>query len=118
MSGGLSKITSYANTNTTIAGAAGALMCMFWSCLQSGQYDLTESLNGCLAGCVSITPICAFVEPWAAVLVGATGAMVYIGGTLLLEYLHIDDPVSAVPVHAFCGGWGLFLGGFFATKDL
>ena len=84
------------------------------SCLL--RYDLTESLNGCLAGCVSITPICAFIEPWAACIVGASGALVYILGVWCLEVLYIDDPVAAVPVHAFCGAWGVILGGFFATK--
>ncbi|KAF0980265.1 hypothetical protein FDP41_013479 [Naegleria fowleri] len=116
LSGGMSTITAFASANTTIAGAAGAMMCMLWSCLQSGQYDLTESLNGCLAGCVSITPVCAFVEGWAAVLIGASGALVYIASNWLLEALRIDDPVSAVPIHAFCGAWGLITGGLFATQ--
>ena len=37
LSNGMSSVSSYASTNTTIAAACGALMCMFWSCLQSGQ---------------------------------------------------------------------------------
>ncbi|KAL9653773.1 hypothetical protein ABK040_012834 [Willaertia magna] len=117
LSNGLSLISSYASTNTTIAAASGAIMSMFWSCLKSGQYDLTESLNGCLAACVGITPICAFVQPWASVIVGATSALVYFFGVFVLESCYVDDPCVAVPIHAFCGAWGVFLGGLFATKE-
>ena len=33
----------------------------------------------------------------------------------LLEHLRIDDPIGAVPVHAFAGIWGTLSLGFFAT---
>ena len=33
----------------------------------------------------------------------------------LLEYLRIDDPIGAVPVHGFCGIWGTLSLGLFAT---
>ncbi len=35
-------------------------------------------------------------------------------GVELLEYLRIDDPIGAVPVHGFCGIWGTLSLGFFA----
>ena len=35
-------------------------------------------------------------------------------GVELLEYLRIDDPIGAVPVHGFCGIWGTISLGLFA----
>jgi Amt family ammonium transporter len=35
--------------------------------------------------------------------------------TDLLEFLRIDDPIGAVPVHMFCGIWGTLSLGLFAT---
>jgi Amt family ammonium transporter len=32
-----------------------------------------------------------------------------------LEWLRIDDPIGAVPVHGFCGIWGTLSLGFFAS---
>ena len=33
----------------------------------------------------------------------------------LLEYLRIDDPIGAVPVHMVCGIWGTMSLGLFAA---
>ena len=35
-------------------------------------------------------------------------------GVELLEWLRIDDPIGAVPVHGFCGIWGTWSLGLFA----
>ncbi len=35
-------------------------------------------------------------------------------GVELLEYLRIDDPIGAVPVHGICGIWGTLSLGLFA----
>jgi Amt family ammonium transporter len=36
-------------------------------------------------------------------------------GVELLEWLRIDDPIGAVPVHGFCGIWGTLSLGLFAA---
>ena len=36
-------------------------------------------------------------------------------GVDLLEYLRIDDPIGAVPVHGLCGIWGTISLGLFAS---
>ena len=38
-----------------------------------------------------------------------------IWATDALEYLRIDDPIGAVPVHLVCGIWGTLSLGLFAT---
>ena len=40
--------------------------------------------------------------------------MIVVLGVDLLEYLRIDDPIGAVPVHGFCGIWGTLSLGLFA----
>jgi Amt family ammonium transporter len=51
------------------------------------------------------------------VLLGAVaGVLVYLG-VELLEYLRIDDPIGAVPVHGFCGIWGTLSLGLFASGE-
>jgi len=39
-------------------------------------------------------------------------------GVLLLDKLHIDDPVGAVPVHGLNGIWGTLAVGIFGQKAL
>ena len=43
--------------------------------------------------------------------------MVVVWGIDLLEWLRIDDPIGAVPVHGFCGIWGTLSLGLFATGE-
>jgi ammonia channel protein AmtB len=39
-------------------------------------------------------------------------------GCELIERLQVDDPISAVPLHGFCGVWGLLVTGLLAHEDL
>ncbi len=55
------------------------------------------------------------IEPWAAVVIGMIGGVVYlISSTLLLKF-RIDDAVEAIPVHLGPGIWGLISVGLFAS---
>ncbi|MCJ8347810.1 methyl-accepting chemotaxis protein, partial [bacterium] len=57
---------------------------------------------------------CQAVEPSGAILIGITsGIVVYFSEELLLKY-KIDDPISAIPVHGFCGAWGTLAVAIFA----
>ena len=38
-------------------------------------------------------------------------------GVDLLEFLRIDDPIGAWPVHGLCGVWGTLSLGLFASGD-
>jgi len=107
---------------TTLSAAAGGVTNMLLhfqiakrvSHDKHGIYDVAETCNGVLAGLVSITAACAVVEPWASVVIGVFGALVYSGGSEILKRLHIDDAVNACPVHFFAGAWGLIAPGLFA----
>jgi Amt family ammonium transporter len=100
---------------TTIGAAAGGITVMLWRLLYSVvkngcdhlNFDLLGSLNGVLAGLVSITASCKAVTPEGAFAVGFVGGLVYILSSNMLVKLKIDDPLDACPVHGFCGIWGV-----------
>ncbi|OAG26716.1 ammonium transporter [Thermodesulfatator autotrophicus] len=100
--------------NTTLAAAAAAVTAMLIVLAKTKKFDLGMSLNGVLAGLVAITAPCAWVEAWAAVVIGIIAGFILVGGVYLLEALKIDDPVGAVPVHGFNGLWGVIAVGIFA----
>ncbi|MBN2270778.1 MAG: ammonium transporter [Sedimentisphaerales bacterium] len=104
--------------NTNLAAALGGIAAMLTVWKRFGKPDLSMAMNGALAGLVGITAPCAFVEPWAAIVIGIVSGYIVIRGVELLDYLHIDDPVGAVPVHGMCGIWGTLAVGIFGRKTL
>ncbi len=93
--------------NTTIAPAAGAVAGMLAMWLHQGRPDLGMTLNGALGGLVGITANCNCVTPASALIIGIVSGIIATAGCLLLERLRVDDAVGAVPVHLFCGWWGI-----------
>ena len=100
--------------NTTLAASAGCFMALLLVLKKTGKYDVGMALNGVLAGLVAITAPCAWVEAWAAVVIGLIAGVVVVAGVYTLERLRVDDPVGAVSVHGFNGIWGLISVGLFA----
>lgn len=101
--------------NTFLAGTAGAVAALYYSLVKTGKADIVLACNGSLAGLVGITAPCAYVAPWAAVVIGAIAPFVMVATAALVERrLKVDDPVGAVGVHAGGGLWGLLAVGIFA----
>jgi Amt family ammonium transporter len=117
--GGMRNLAVLAAVNTLLAGAVGGCTSMLYMWLfgPSRKPDPGMSVNGLLAGLVAITAPCAFVSPWAACVIGLVAGIVVIWASSLLEKLHIDDPVGAVPVHFFNGIWGVLAVGIFANGN-
>ena len=102
--------------NTAIAGAFGATIGMFWIMLRAGKPDPGMLANGMLAGLVAITAPCAFVDPWAAALIGSIAAVLVIESIGFIERrLKVDDPVGAISVHGVGGVFGVLCVGIFAN---
>ncbi len=99
--------------NTTLAPAAGAVAAMITSWVMFKKPDLGMSINGALAGLVSITAGCANLTPGSAVLAGLIGGVLVVLSVLFLDRIRIDDPVGAVSVHGVCGAWGTLAAGLF-----
>jgi Amt family ammonium transporter len=104
--------------NTTLGAAAGSMSTIIFVYLRSRKWDLSATLNGSLAGLVAITAPCAFVEPWAAVIIGLVAGVLVILAADFVESLKIDDPVGAFAVHGACGIWGTLSIGLFAQSSL
>ena len=105
--------TSVIFTNTLLAGAAGAVTAMYFGFARTGIADIGKATNGALAGLVAITAPCAWVAPWAAVVIGAIGAIVMLTATNALLKFRVDDVVGAFPVHGATGVWGVLAVGLF-----
>lgn len=103
--------------NTTLAACAGGLSALFYGYPKTQKWDLSFTVNGFLAGLVAITCPCYWVNPTGSIIIGAVAGVVVILGIDLLEWLRIDDPIGAVPVHGFCGIWGTWSLGLFATGE-
>lgn len=103
-------------TNTALASGAGMVIAAMVTKMKFGFVDPTFCCNGMLAGLVGITAPCAFVDAWAAVLIGAvSGVLVVFSAIFIEETLKLDDPVGAISVHGTCGAWGGLSVGLFAN---
>ena len=114
---GASGIASKVLVTTTISAASAALTTVAISKFTKSYWDAGSANNGVLAGLVGITGSCSVVEPEGAFVIGIISGFVYIYSSKMLLALKIDDVVDAIPVHMFCGIWGVISSGLFATKD-
>jgi Amt family ammonium transporter len=102
------------SANTTLAACTGGLAAEFFIYMRTKKWDAGAITNGFLAGLVAITCPCYWVSPTGACILGAIAGVIVILGIDLLEYIRIDDPIGAWPVHGLCGIWGTLSLGFFA----
>ncbi|WP_420485100.1 ammonium transporter [Cytobacillus firmus] len=104
--------------NTNLAAGAGAVAALIISWMVMGKSDVTTMLNGALAGLVAITASCAFVDTWAAVVIGFVSGILVFYSVRFFEKRKIDDPIFALSVHGAAGVWGTLSTGFFAAPEL
>ena len=90
---------------------------MFAAYFMNKKWDVSFTVNGFLAGLVAITCPCYWVSPTGAIMLGGIAGVIVVVGVELLEYLRIDDPIGAVPVHGICGIWGTLSLGLFACGN-
>ncbi|MBI1276610.1 MAG: ammonium transporter [Anaerolineaceae bacterium] len=104
--------------NTTLAACVGAFVAVLFVYSRTGKWDLPAALNGCLAGLVAITAGCAFVAPWASLVIGGIAGILVILSADLFEKIKIDDPAGAFHVHGTCGIFGTLAIGFLGQPEL
>ncbi len=92
--------------NTNLAGAAGVLASIAVARPILGRFDLFAALNGAIAGLVAITAGPEMANHYWAIIIGAVGGVVCVSAIRVLEAIHVDDVVGAVPAHLFAGVWG------------
>ncbi|WP_038084743.1 ammonium transporter [Tumebacillus flagellatus] len=109
----------YVAMTTNLAAAAGAVAALLTCWLVLKKPDIGYMLNGVLAALVAITASCAYVKPWAAVVIGAIAGCFMVFSVLFFDRVaKVDDPVGAFSVHGVAGIWGTLSTGFFAAPDL
>jgi ammonium transporter, Amt family len=117
VSGTLKFTAARCAVNTTLSTAAAGVATLVIVRLRDGLFDLPVTLNGVIAGLISITACCGFIEPWAAIIVGIVGACFYLGFASLTLKMKIDDPLEAFPLHGGCGIWGALAVGIFSRQS-
>jgi Amt family ammonium transporter len=108
----------YVAFNTMLGAGAGGVAALLISWAVSGKADITTMLNGTLAGLVAITASCAYVAPWAAVVIGLVAGVLVFYSVKFFEKIKVDDPIYALSVHGAAGIWGTLANGIFATQAL
>jgi ammonium transporter, Amt family len=116
VSGVLRETAARAAVNTTLAASSAGVTTLLIVRFRDHIFDLIASLNGILAGLVSITACCAFVDGWAAIVIGATGSCVFVATSMGILAAKIDDPLDAFPIHGACGMWGALAGPLFNRR--
>ena len=104
--------------NTHMAGAAGVVGFVLTRTILGGKILMTETVNGGLAGLVSITAGCATMTPTCAVTTGLLGGCICVLASAYCQKRCWDDAVGAVAVHGVCGAWGTLAAGMFYGEVL
>jgi len=109
---------SHIMVTTNLSAAAGALVAtaVAWKVL--GKPDLGMTINGMLGGLVGITAGAAFVSIGSSLVIGAIAGAIVVFGVLLLDRVHLDDPVGALAVHGMGGIFGTLAVGLFAQDSV
>ncbi|KAF2900319.1 hypothetical protein ILUMI_05865 [Ignelater luminosus] len=104
---------------TMIASFGGGCTSIAYSLIRlKGKIEVIDIINGVLGSLVAVTAGCFLYEGWAALIVGAIGAIVACMSMPLLDRAGIDDPVGASSVHGLGGIWGVLAVGLFAQNPL
>jgi len=115
---GANGVAALALLNTQVAAAAAALGWLLVEKIRDGHPTSLGVASGVVAGLVAITPACAFVAPWAAVLIGLF-AGIFCALAVGLKYLfNFDDSLDVVGVHLIGGLWGCLSIGFFGSSSI
>jgi ammonium transporter, Amt family len=109
---------AYVALNTNLAAAAGVIGAVLTAWIVIEKPDLSMMLNGAIAALVAITAACAFVAPWAALVIGFGAGVIVVFGVLGVERIGIDDPIGAIAAHGMAGVWGTLSLGFLAMPSL
>ncbi len=112
----MDQTVPYVAVTTTLGAAGGAISGTLVSQIRGGKPDLTMTINGILAGLVSVTAGCDGFSMAGAWIAGFIGGGLVVFSVAMLDSLSIDDPVGAFSVHGTCGMWGTLAVGLF-NKD-
>ncbi len=112
---GANGLAALAFTNTQVATAAALLGWIAVEKVRDGHPTSLGAASGAVAGLVAITPACAFIVPWAAVVLGLLAGAICAMAVGLKYRLGFDDSLDVVGVHLVGGIVGTLFVGLFGT---
>lgn len=113
---GANGVAALALVNTQVATAAALVGWVITEKFRDGHPTSLGAASGAVAGLVAITPACAFVAPWAAVVIGLLAGIICALAVGLKYRFGFDDALDVVGVHLVGGIVGCLSIGFFGSK--
>jgi Amt family ammonium transporter len=113
---GANATAGLAFINTQVAAAGALLGWILTEKIRDGHPTTLGAASGAVAGLVAITPACAFVAPWAAVVIGFIAGAVCALAVGLKYKFGYDDSLDVVGVHLVGGIIGSLAIGFFGSS--
>lgn len=113
---GANGLAGLAFINTQVATAGALLGWILVERVRDGHFTSLGAASGVVAGLVAITPACAFVAPWAAVVIGLIAGALCSLAVGLKYRLGYDDSLDVVGVHLVGGIIGSLAIGFFGSS--
>jgi Amt family ammonium transporter len=111
-------IAGLALMNTQVATAGAIIGWLLVERIRNGHATSLGAASGAVAGLVAITPACAFVAPWAAVVIGFVAGILCSLAVGLKYIFKIDDSLDVVGVHLVGGIWGSLSIGIFGSSAI
>ena len=105
--------SAFLNTNVAAAAAVLAWTAVEWR--HAGKPTALGAASGAVAGLVAITPAAGYVEPWAALVIGALAGSICYAGLFIKGKFKLDDALDVLGIHGVGGTLGAILTGVFAT---
>ena len=103
---------------TNLSAAAGAVGALVTTWIWYGKPDIVQTLNGALAGLVSITAGAANMNPYGTFFAGLIGGVIVVFAIEFIEKkLKIDDAIGASSVHGVVGIWGTIVIGLWGIDS-
>ena len=115
---GANATAALALINTQVATGAALIGWLLFEKFRDGHATSLGAASGAVAGLVAITPACAFVAPWAAVVIGLIAGALCSSAVGLKYKFNFDDSLDVVGVHLVGGIWGCLSIGLFGTKTV
>jgi ammonium transporter, Amt family len=112
--GGANPTVAHILLTTNLSAASGGIAAFSYTWQRRNRPDLGALIDGILGGLVGVTGSCAYVAPWASVLIGLVSGLVVVSFADYLDKRRIDDPVHAIATHLGCGIWGTIAVGLFS----
>jgi len=109
-------IAGLALMNTQVATAGALIGWILVEKIRNGHPTTLGAASGAVSGLVAITPACAFVAPWAAVVIGFIAGVLCSLAVSLKYKFGFDDSLDVVGVHLVGGIWGSLSIGFFGAS--